>query len=411
MNACGLVTSWTRWRSIGQDGRGARVLGDDVVVPDLLDERARACPRRWSVPAAGACRGRLVHGASTVGDEPRLPGRHRPGPAPDPGPPRCRDRVQDAGPVDASPRKPARLRGPDAGMSSRGRATEPSLGTFGTDRDRRHVAVVDHDGRSPRARADRDSGLVDVSLLAFFARSLGLMAFSGSLPAPGGRTEGRGGTSARRDDHRRPKGPSPGGEGLVVSATRIRDRTRAPDHEGDDDDADEGRADAGAAARPRRRRPRRSHVPADGSAARRGRRAGPQGDAPRGDATLKRTRIGADVAVRGAPPPGRRRLLQLPGRRHPAALRRPRRLPGAAPHPRPPRAGRRPRRRRLRPGHRQGRRLHGHLRARAPRTSSPASAPPCSTRCRWSRSPATCPPRSSARTPSRRSTSPASPCR
>ena len=31
-------------------------------------------------------------------------------------------------------------------------------------------------------------------------------------------------------------------------------------------------------------------------------------------------------------------------------------------HPGPPRAGRRPRRHRLRPGHRQGRRLHGHLR-------------------------------------------------
>ena len=47
----------------------------------------------------------------------------------------------------------------------------------------------------------------------------------------------------------------------------------------------------------------------------------------------------------------------------------------------------------------------------APRTSSRASAPRSSTPSRWSRSPATCPGRSSARTRSRRSTSTASPCR
>ena len=79
-------------------------------------------------------------------------------------------------------------------------------------------------------------------------------------------------------------------------------------------------------------------------------RARPQGHAPRGP------RPQADPhrrgrPLRGAAPPGRRRLLQLSGRRHPAALRRPRRLPRAPPHPRPPRAGRRARRRRLRPGH------------------------------------------------------------
>ena len=37
---------------------------------------------------------------------------------------------------------------------------------------------------------------------------------------------------------------------------------------------------------------------------------------------LKRTRIGADALLRGAHPPGRRHALRLPGRRHPAALRR-----------------------------------------------------------------------------------------
>ena len=69
-------------------------------------------------------------------------------------------------------------------------------------------------------------------------------------------------------------------------------------------------------------------------------------------------------AVRGAPPPGRGCPVRLSRRRDPAALRRPGRLPGPPPRPRPPRAGRRPRGRRLRPGHRQGRRLPGHLRPR-----------------------------------------------
>ena len=42
VKACGLVTSWTRWRSIAEDGRGAGLVDDDVVVPDLVDERARS---------------------------------------------------------------------------------------------------------------------------------------------------------------------------------------------------------------------------------------------------------------------------------------------------------------------------------------------------------------------------------
>ena len=69
---------------------------------------------------------------------------------------------------------------------------------------------------------------------------------------------------------------------------------------------------------------------------------------------------------------GRRHRLRLPGRRHPARLRRDARLPGP-PRPGAPRAGRRAHGRRLRAGQRQGRRGHRHLRARAPRTSPPAS--------------------------------------
>ena len=65
--------------------------------------------------------------------------------------------------------------------------------------------------------------------------------------------------------------------------------------------------------------------------------------------------------MRGAPAPGRGRHLQLPGRGDPAAVRHPRRLPGAAPRPGPPRAGRRPRGRRLRTGDRARRGVHGHV--------------------------------------------------
>ncbi len=106
---------------------------------------------------------------------------------------------------------------------------------------------------------------------------------------------------------------------------------------------------------------RRSHVPNDGTRGGRGGRARPQGDAPRGSRSQADPHRGRRP-VRGAPPPGRRCLLLLPGRRDPAALRHPRRLSRAPPRPRPSRAGRRARGRRLRPGHRAGRRVHGHLR-------------------------------------------------
>ena len=107
---------------------------------------------------------------------------------------------------------------------------------------------------------------------------------------------------------------------------------------------------------------RRSHVPTTGPpkprrSSRPARRCSTTpGTEPHADRRRRR--------LRGAPPPGRRRLLQLSRRRDPAALRRPRRLSGAPPRPRPPRAGRRPRRRRLCPGNRPGRGLHGDVRAR-----------------------------------------------
>ena len=121
---------------------------------------------------------------------------------------------------------------------------------------------------------------------------------------------------------------------------------------------------AGPGTPPRRRHPRaRSHVPADGtptaSAVEQARTAMLHEVKPR-----KRTRIGADVVCEALIRQGVDVLFSLSGRRHPAALRHPRRLPGAPPHPRPPRAGRRPCRRRLRPGHRPGRRLHGDVGAR-----------------------------------------------
>ena len=70
VNACGLVTSWTRWRSTARTAGRARVLGDDVVVPDLR--------RRWcAVRSCGAWfsrawAGRLFRRADSV---PAGPGR------------------------------------------------------------------------------------------------------------------------------------------------------------------------------------------------------------------------------------------------------------------------------------------------------------------------------------------------
>ena len=99
-----------------------------------------------------------------------------------------------------------------------------------------------------------------------------------------------------------------------------------------------------------------------------------------------------------------------PRRRDPAGLRPADRLE-RPPRPVPPRAGRRPRGRGLRLGHRQGRRVHRHLAARAAATWSRRSPTRRWTRSRSSRSPARSRRRWSATTPSRRPTSPASRCR
>ena len=216
------------------------------------------------------------------------------------------------------------------------------------------------------------------------------MAFLGSLPAPGG-TEEHGGASAASSTTSRNPGPSPGGEGFSFSATdRIahggpRAMTIA---KGDPADRQSARATRRVAGR----RQARATCPTTGTAEAAAVERARKGDAPRG----ARPQADPDRGrrpVRGAAPPGRRRLLRLPGRRHPAALRRPRRLPRAAPRPGPPRAGRRPRGRRLRPRHRPGRRVHGHVRPRRHQPRHRASARRCSTPCRWSRSPATCPAR------------------
>ena len=146
------------------------------------------------------------------------------------------------------------------------------------------------DGRwPPRQRAParpRAPGTYPSSI--FFARFLpALRAFLGSsLPAPGGRTEERGGTSAAEapatEDRRDPRRVArvfacSGGRG----ADRTEGRSAMTMTKGEEPasrpaPSRDATGDAPAAT------PRRSHVPADGTAAAARRRAGPQGDAPRG---------------------------------------------------------------------------------------------------------------------------------
>src|SRR5215203_5983263 len=110
----------------------------------------------------------------------------------------------------------------------------------------------------------------------FFARSLpASRAFlASSLPAPGGRTEGRGGTSATEapatEDRRDPRRVArvfacPGGRG----ADRAEGHSAMTMTRGDDPASTAGSAADGAgaaAAAPAQPRERRSHVPGDGSA-------------------------------------------------------------------------------------------------------------------------------------------------
>ena len=106
-----------------------------------------------------------------------------------------------------------------------------------------------------------------------------------------------------------------------------------------------------------------------------------------------------------------RRRLRHPRRSDPAALRPAHGLPLGPAHPRPPRAGRRPRRRGVRPGHRPGRASAWRPPARGPPTSSRRSPTPTWTPSPWWRSPVRWRAPRSGPTPSRRRTSPASPCR
>ena len=120
---------------------------------------------------------------------------------------------------------------------------------------------------------------------------------------------------------------------------------------------------------------------------------------------------GSRALVRRARARGLRRHLRVSRRRRDPVLRRALRRQEAPPRARAPRAGRGARRRRLRPRHRQGRRLHGHQR---PRRHQPGHRHrhrlPGLDR-RWWPSPGRCAATSSAPTPSRRPTSPASRCR
>src|SRR6185436_2781287 len=112
----------------------------------------------------------------------------------------------------------------------------------------------------------------------FFAS--GLMAFLASLPAPGGRTEGCGGTDAKRHQPRNTDGTLAGRRGSFVYPSLV---------EGPMTTKTDTATPSSPAARPRR-----SHVPGDGSptaAAVEQARKGMLYEAR----DLKRTRIGADV--------------------------------------------------------------------------------------------------------------------
>ena len=232
------------------------------------------------------------------------------------------------------------------------------------------------------------------------------MAFLGLLPAPGGRTEELGGTDARRHDHRRPKGPSPGGEGFLLPAASQPDR-RGTTRERSSHDDHEGRSGEAAESDGARR----SHVPGDGTANAAAVEQRPEGDAQRRPAAEAGRGSGRTSSARPSSGRASTSSSAIPGGVILPALRRPRRLPRSSATsssatsraaPTPPTAT---------PASPAASASAWARPARAPRTSSPASAPRSSTRSRWSRSPATSPARSSARTRSRRSTSTASRCR
>ncbi len=138
---------------------------------------------------------------------------------------------------------------------------------------------------------------------------------------------------------------------------RARSTGKGSTHDHREDPGQRGRA-AGRSASAARPAPAQSRFRRDG-----GHREGTSGHAPAGPHHQPRPHR-CRRALRGPHPPGRGRHLRLPRRRDPAALRRLGRLPRAAHHPRPPRAGSRTCCRRLRSCQRTRGRLPGHVRPR-----------------------------------------------
>ena len=167
----------------------------------------------------------------------------------------------------------------------------------------------------------------------------------------------------------------------VVDARLPQLRRAQPVHHRRQRAADPGQRQPGADHHGRRRPRRRpAHAP-----------TAPADRRPAAPTTTKEDRHGtdtvADYLLERLRDWGVDKVFALPRRRH---QRHPRRLgPGGQParvHPGPARGDGRVRGRRLRQVHRPARRLHGHLRARAPSTCSTACTTPSSTTCPSSRS-------------------------
>ena len=168
-NACGLVTSWTRCRSMPiTSGAPSRAGGDDVVVPDLLDDRLRdtgcsSVPATLADASSGAI-ARVAHRSSRQlsyspghDDARRLrPARALPRPARRP---RSRRRARDAqghrlhrrGPLEADRRRRHHLDRDDAVQLQPARAGRARQGRHSGRR--RDADGVQHDRRCPTASA------------------------------------------------------------------------------------------------------------------------------------------------------------------------------------------------------------------------------------------------------------------
>ena len=101
---------------------------------------------------------------------------------------------------------------------------------------------------------------------------------------------------------------------------------------------------------------------------------------------------GAQSLIRSLEEVGADTVFGIPGGCDPPGVRPDDGLRPGPPRPGPPRAGRRARGHRVRAGHRQGRRLHGHLGSRRHQPRHPDRRRRTWTPCRSSRSPARSPP-------------------